>query len=80
MEISKIQAPHAHRSNVVRRVLKVLEVVLYAGDSEWCVTRTMGAGVMLWRLFCILVAVEGELRLLEVVLMLEAEEDMQYVL
>jgi len=25
MEISKTQAPHAHRSNVVRRVLKVLE-------------------------------------------------------
>ena len=46
--------------------------VLYAGGSEWCAMCAMGAGgyalhVVLFRmLLCILEAVEGELRLLEV--------------
>jgi hypothetical protein len=44
MEISKTQALHAHHSNVVQLVLKVLEVVLYVGGSEWFVMCAVGAG------------------------------------
>ncbi len=63
--------------DVLEVVLKVLEVMLkaleialytYAGGSEWCAICAMG--VMLCMLFCMLLcileAVEGELRLLEI--------------
>jgi hypothetical protein len=68
----KTQAPHAHRSNVVRGVLKVLEVVLYTLEVANGVRRVLWVlGIILCMLFCILEVVEGELRLLEVLEMLE---------